>query len=86
MVMESIVFLPVGILSSLLLFFFLRKSISQKQRKFVIGGYVLMVPIAFIGSLMGGLIFQPIVGATLYGLIPLAIGMGAGYFLGKLIK
>lgn len=85
MVSQSIIFLPLGLLSSLLLLYLIKKSHSGKQRNLVIGGYILMSPVAFICSLMGGLIFSPIVGTTLYGFIPLAIGMTVGYCIGKLL-
>ena len=79
---ESLVFAPLGFVSSLVLVGLLGASKHRRQRQAVILGYAVASPFALLASLLGGLILVPIVGATVAGLIPLSAGMLAGYLLG----
>lgn len=83
MVVESLTFLPLGLLSALIFKFFRDKSKSELQKKAVLIGYIIAFPFALIFSLFGGLVFTPIIAVTIYGLIPLIIGMGIGYLIKK---
>lgn len=74
-------FLPLGILSGLLFNFLILKSKTDSQKKAILIGYIIMFPIAFIAALFSGLVLPPIIGVTIYGIIPLAIGMTLGYLL-----
>lgn len=81
--MESLTFLPLGFLSALIFNFLRSKSKSDSQKKAVLIGYVVAFPVAFILALFSGLIFTPILAVTIFGLIPLVIGMGIGYLIKK---
>lgn len=83
MVLESLKFLPLGLTSGLLTDFFLKKGETFRQKIGILLGYLLAIPTAIFTSLLGGLIFNPIIGATIFGLIPLAIGQLAGILIAK---
>lgn len=84
MIIESAAFAPLGFLSVLIFLFFKNRSAAKLQKNMVAGGYIAGMPFALLGSLMGGLVFPPIIGVTIYGLMPLIVGMVVGFFLGKL--
>lgn len=83
--LQSSYFLPLGLLSGVILLKFLDKGTPVQKRGVVIG-FILTIPFALVGSLMGGLIFQPVVGATIFGLVPLSMGMVIGFYLPKALK
>lgn len=80
---EAAVFLPMGVIAGAILLWFVGRARSRGRKLAAIAGYLAASPVAFIGSLLGGLIFEPFVGTLLYGVIPLALGSAAGYALGK---
>ncbi|MFK7804886.1 MAG: hypothetical protein AB8G95_24855 [Anaerolineae bacterium] len=84
LIAESITFAPLGLLSALVLFAFLNNAKSKGHVFSVGGGYILFMPIAFIAALASGLVLPPLVGPAIYGIIPLTIGMTAGFYFGKL--
>lgn len=73
------VFLPLGILSALL-FLFLWEDAWQRQRVGLVIGYLLATPVALVSSLMGGLL-STTWGPTVFGAIPLMVGIGLGYVI-----
>lgn len=79
----SLVFLPMGLLSGALLLFLLNRSITTRQRRFTIGGYLAAAPFAFVGSLLSGLATNPYLGVALFGGGPLALGAWLGYHLSR---
>lgn len=81
---DALVFLPMGALSGGLLVYLLDIAESRQQQSLSVLGYVAASPMAFIGSLGGGLFLPPVIGATLFGGIPLAVGALVGYYAGKL--
>lgn len=83
MMAESAVFIPMGLLSGLFLMYMLQKSTDPKQKKGAVSGYVAAFPIAFIGSLFGGLLITPWIGTLIFGFLPLLFGIYLGYKVGE---
>jgi hypothetical protein len=80
---ELLGFLLMGLIPGIPVANWLRESKSRGQRIAVIAGYIIASPIAFIGSLGGGLFMTPWLGATIFGGLPLILGSWLGYWLGK---
>lgn len=80
---ETLVFLPMGILSGAVLLWFLGRARSRGRKVSTALGFLAACPFAFVGSLLGGLIFDPVIGTLIYGVLPLAAGAGLGYALGS---
>ncbi len=74
-------YLPVA-LGSLALVWLLNKAASQKARRLVWLGYLLALPVGMFGSTVGGML--GFLGVVLFGAIPLLVGAGLGYALGRL--
>jgi hypothetical protein len=72
-----------GFLSGIALLWSLQLSKSRKRRVSTVLGYVLGGPFAFVGSLMSGLILDPIIGVSICGSLPLIVGAAFGYGIGK---
>lgn len=79
---SALIFAPFGAIAGGFLAFWLKEAQSQQQRLLVVLGYLVASPLAFIGSLGGGLL-SPFIGVTLFGAIPLIPGCFFGYQLGK---
>ncbi|MFT5195571.1 MAG: hypothetical protein ACI9EW_000378 [Cellvibrionaceae bacterium] len=86
MIRESLIFVPLGFFSALLLVYFQGRSQTNKQYWSTTIGYFLLVPIAFAASLGGGLVLPPLLGSLIFGIIPLSIGVVGGFFVGKLFN
>lgn len=82
-VLESAVFLPMGILSALVVVLLLGSARNGPQRAGTWAGYLVAAPIAFIGSLGGGLVFPPVIGALVFGALPLIAGAWIGFSVGS---
>lgn len=82
-VQGSVVFLPAGFLTGLFLLWHYAKATSSIERKCIFGGYIFALPVALYASLLSGLILQPLLGATIFGLIPIMIGVWIGRGLGR---
>ena len=83
-VVESLTFLPMGIISAGFILFLMKRAPNQTTRVSTAVGYLVACPFALVGSLGGGLMLQPLIGVTLFGAIPLILGSTAGYWIGKL--
>ena len=86
MLTESLYFVPLGFISALMLVYFQNRSQTRTQYLCTTGGYILLIPLAFVASLLSGLILPPLIGPLIYGLIPLAVGVVGGFFAGKLFQ
>lgn len=65
------------------LFFFMRERTSNpRQNRFVMLGYLAATPFALAGMLGGGLFLPTIVGAAVFGSIPLIVGGWLGSLVG----
>lgn len=75
-VIDAIVFLPMGFVSAL--FFVLLRSRAQTphQKWAILIGYVVAIPLAGVGSLVSGLLLPPLIGTVIFGVVPLLVGMG----------
>lgn len=80
---SALIFLPMGAISGGVLMYLVDIASNQQQRLMTILGYALASPLAFVGSLGGGLFMAPIVGATLFGSLPLVIGCMTGFWMGQ---
>ena len=83
-----LVFLPMGLVSGIVFLFLWTRTAKRPHRVGLMLGYLFASPIALIGSLLSGLVYQPIIGTLLWGAGPLVIGMLGGvlvgYFLAKI--
>ena len=83
---ESWVFLLMGLVSGVVLLFLMEKAKNRTQKMSTLVGYLLLTPIAFVGSLLSGLMFPPAIGVILYGALPLSIGAALGYAAGRFLN
>jgi len=77
---DLLLFMPTGFLGSLIVGDLVRRSRSRAQGRLVMVCTVLALPVAFMGNLLGGLLGP--IGVTLYGVVPIILGAGAGWLLG----
>ena len=80
---EALIFLPMGAVSGGLLIYLLEEGKTRRQKLLTATGYLLGTPLAFLGSLLGGLVLAPAIGTTLFGGLPLVIGSLIGFWLGR---
>lgn len=79
----ALIFVPMGAIAGGLLAYLLSKAPAGPHKLLILLGYLIACPIAFLGALGGGLFLSPLVGATLIGAFPLALGSWLGYLLGR---
>jgi hypothetical protein len=72
-----------GALAGLVLGALLARARGPWSRKIARLGYVIAVPPAWWGVMMGGHVFSPFVGSMVYGALPLALGSCLGYLAGR---
>jgi len=80
---ESLVFVPMGLAAGAVAALLLGRARSDRQRRFVIGGYLAASPFAFLGALVGGLVLPGAWGPLVAGGIPLAVGSLVGFAVGR---
>lgn len=78
---SSLAFIPLGLVSGIIMIILLNYVDSKKKRKSIIIGFLVATPISIVISLLAGLIAPSIVATTLIGTIPLLIGILAGYLI-----
>lgn len=76
---ESIYFIPMGLISGILLIYILRKNDGKRSKKFVIIGYILGSLCAIPISIASGLLFAPGIGIAIIGSLPIVVGTIIGY-------
>ena len=79
----ALVFLPMGVVASLGLGFLLLGAHDARGRNAIFRGYLLASPVAFVGSLVGGLMLPPLAGTILLGAGPLLLGAAFGSLIGR---
>lgn len=84
LVADTLIVLLPGFLSSLVVVFLYLKARPGVQRWFTIGGYVLSLPIAFLGALGSGMVL-PALGITAVGTILSALGSLIGFAIGAAV-
>ncbi|MGV8083350.1 MAG: hypothetical protein AB2L09_06945 [Coriobacteriia bacterium] len=80
---EALVFLPMGLVAAVVAVWLWSRAATQRQKRSIVYGYLIASPIAFFGSLLGGLVLPGIWGPLLFGAVPLIIGSWLGYLLGR---
>ena len=84
---EALVFLPMGLLSLIVLFFLHEISTTARQKKLVWAGYAIAIIPAFYSSLAGGLFFAPpywaMLGTFLFGGVPLILVTLSFFMIGR---
>ena len=78
MAVASLVFAPMGLIAGVIAAGFWLFS-PMGRRRAVWWGYLAAVPVAFVGSMISGLLFSGVVGPILYGVPPLALGAFVGF-------
>ena len=78
MAVASLVFAPMGPIAGVIAAGFWLFS-PMGRRRAVWWGYLAAVPVAFVGSMISGLLFSGVVGPILYGVPPLALGAFVGF-------
>ena len=68
-----------GAVTALVMLLLWSKAWTRQQKRRVALGYLLASPVALIGSLLGGLMMPPLLGALLFGAGPLLAGMLIGF-------
>jgi len=72
-----------SVVSAVVLIILWTRGTTRRGKVGLALGYLVASPMAFIGSLLGGLMLPPLVGTLLYGAAPLVGGMLLGYALAK---
>ena len=80
------VFILMSLVAAIVLLLLWERSPTRACKIGIILGYLLGSPVAFAGSLLGGLAYPPLIGATFYGAPPLIIGMVFGYFFARILR
>jgi hypothetical protein len=80
---SPLIFLPMGAISGGLLIYLVEIARTPQQRLLSVLGYALASPLAFLGAIGGPLFMNAILGATVFGVLPLAIGSLAGFWMGQ---
>ena len=75
------VFLPMGFVSAVTFVWFWHLS-GYSSPSWILLGYMAAVPLAFVGSLFGGLLMPGIVATVVFGAVPLIVGSFLGYRYG----
>jgi hypothetical protein len=70
MIVQSVVFIPAGILEGMALIAWLRRVKSEQQRRNTLIGFVIGFMFAFFGSLLAPLVLPTWIGTTLGGAAP----------------
>ena len=79
--LDSAVFLPMGLMSAVVLVVLIQKAATPGRRVTTIAGYLVASPVGFLGSLMSGLLLPPLLGTLVGGALPLILGTILGYAL-----
>jgi hypothetical protein len=80
-VSDGLVFLPMGLVSGLAMAALWSRASSPRRIRFVGYGYLVATPVAFLGSLLGGLVLPGVWGPLVFGALPLIVGCGIGFVL-----
>ena len=79
---EGLVFLPMALVAAVVTVWLWSRSVSRRQQHYVAAGYLLAIPVAFYGALLGGLALPWFLGPLVFGGVPLVGGAYAGFVFG----
>ncbi len=79
----SLIFVPMGAIAGGFLALWLNGAPASQHKLLILMGYLVACPIAFIGSIGGGLFLPPLLGVTIFGALPLIVGAWVGYLAGR---
>ena len=79
---DTLVFLLPGFLSSLIVVFLYLSARPGVQRWLTVAGYVISLPIAFLGALGSGMILPAVPGVTAVGTVLSGVGTLVGFGIG----
>jgi hypothetical protein len=79
-------FLLPGLISTIAVVYLFTRARPGLQRGLVVAAYLISLPIALIGSLLGGLMLPALLGVTLYGSVLSILGTLAGFGVGALLR
>ena len=80
---EGLAFAPMGLVSGIVAVVLWSEARSDRQRRFVAYGYLIASPVAFLGSLLGGLVLPGVWGPLVFGAVPLVAGCLIGFFAAR---
>ena len=80
---EGLVFLPMALVAAVVTVWLWSRSVSRRQQHYVAAGYLLAIPVAFFGALLGGLALPWFLGPLVFGGVPLVGGAYAGFVMGR---
>jgi hypothetical protein len=80
---EGLAFLPMALVAAVVTVCLWSRSVSRRQQRYVAAGYLLAVPVAFFGALLGGLALPWFLGPLVFGGVPLVGGAYAGFVMGR---
>lgn len=80
---ESMIFIPMGLIAGALFIYLANKDETGKTRLPMLIGAIIATPFALYLSIISGLIVAPIIAVTIFGSIPLIIGIVVGYSVKK---
>lgn len=82
---DFLTFLPMSLIAGAMFLALWVRTSGGSQKTCLILGYLFSSPIAFVGSLLSGLVVRPIIGTLLWGAGPLVFGMLIGIFAGTML-
>ncbi len=79
----AFVFIPMGLVAGAVAAILMSRASTDRQRRATVWGYLAATPFAFLGALLGGLVLSGVWGPLVAGGIPLIIGAGIGFVVGR---
>jgi hypothetical protein len=80
---EGLVFLPMALVAAVVTVWLWSRSVGRRQQHCVAAGYLLAIPVALYGALLGGLALPWFLGPLVFGGVPLVCGAYAGFVMGR---
>ena len=82
-IVDSAVFIPMGLVAAIAFLLIQSSVTAARQKKALVAGYAAAIPIAYVGSLIGGIVTSAVGGSVALGSGPLLIGMLTGVWLAR---
>ena len=82
-IVDSAVFIPMGLVAAVA-FLLIQSSVpTTRQKRALVAGYGAAIPVAYAGSLIGGLVTSAVGGSVALGSGPLLVGMLTGVWMAR---